>query len=117
MNGNLGGMVLTHVDDLLHGSGNSQFYKNVMITLKDKFKFGSEEKSEFRYVGMQVKQSNKFISVNQDHYITSMELPTVQEGRDEDLLDEDGQSDFRSLLGRLGWLGNQTTLLLSLIHI
>ena len=48
-NGSLEGIVLTHVEDLLHGSGSSEFYKNVMEPLKKKFQFGLEEKSEFRY--------------------------------------------------------------------
>ena len=107
-NGGLEGMVLTHVDDLLHGSGTSLFYNNIMGPLKEKFKFGSEEKSEFRYVGMQVKQSKDFISVNQDHYVMSMEIPDPHQGDDNDLLDEEGQSEFRSLLGRIGWLGNHS---------
>ena len=104
----LEGMVLTHVDDLLHGSGTDQFNTKVMNPLKEKFTFGSEEKCEFRYVGMQVKQTNEFISVNQDHYVLSMELPLWPEGDGDDLLDDDGQTDFRSLLGRLGWLGNHS---------
>ena len=108
VDGSLEGMVLTHVDDLLHGSGTDHFNKKVMIPLKKKFTFGSEEKCEFRYVGMQVKQTNDFISINQDHYVLSMELPLMPEGDSEDLLDDDGQTDFRSLLGRLGWLGNHS---------
>ena len=106
--GKLEGMVLTHVDDLLHGSGTELFHKCVMVPLKEKFRFGSEENTEFRYVGMQVKQSNKSIFVNQDHYILSMELPTMPKGSEEDVLDEEGQCEFRSVIGRLGWLGNHS---------
>ena len=106
--GHLEGLILTHVDDLLHGSGGNNFYKNVMKPLKEKFKFGSEEKSEFRYVGMQVKQSKDFISVNQDHYIMSMDIPSFKKGNKNDIMDDDGQSDYRSMLGRIGWLGNHS---------
>ena len=70
--GVLDGLAMTHVDDLMHGSGGRDFQKNVMEPLKKKFKFGcgSEDKLEFRYVGMQVKQSNNCILVNQDHYLS-----------------------------------------------
>lgn len=106
--GELEGMVCTHVDDMLHGSGTTEFHKCVMKPLKEKFRFGSEENSEFRYVGMHVKQSNNSISVNQDHYIMSMELPVMPKGKDEDVMDEGGQCDFRSMIGRLGWLGSHS---------
>jgi hypothetical protein len=108
-NGNvLEGLVLTHVDDLLHGSGSPEFYTKVMASLKEKFQFGAEEQDEFRYVGMHVKQGNDSIVVNQDEYIASFELPTPIPGEDGDVLDADGQSEYRSLLGRIGWLGSHS---------
>ena len=106
--GVLDGFALTHVDDLMHGSGGRDFQKNVMEPLKKKFKFGSEDRLEFRYVGMQVKQSNNCILVNQDHYLTSLELPSPRKEKDQELLDEEGQKEYRSLLGRIGWLGSHS---------
>ena len=78
------------------------------MSLKQKFKFGTEEKNEFRYVGMHVKQFGNFVSVNQDHYMSSFEIPDIQYVKDEQLLDEEAQSEFRSILGRIGWLGNHS---------
>ena len=106
--GALEGLTLTHVDDLLHGSGSNEFYENVMESLKEKFQFGVEEQDEFRYVGMHVKQLKDSIVINQDDYIASMDLPSPMNGVDEQILDEDGQSEFRSLLGRIGWLGSHS---------
>ena len=106
--GQLQGICLTHVDDLIHGSGTSMFYQDVMMKLKEKFKFGSEETSEFRYVGMNVKQHDECIVVNQDHYINSMEFPQEKRKKDDNLLDVEEKSEFRRLLGRIGWLGNQS---------
>ena len=106
--GNLEGIVLTHVDDLMHGSGGIIFYNCVMIPLKQKFLFGSEEAKEFRYVGMHVKQFGNFVSVNQDHYLSSIEIPDIRYDKEDQLLDEEGQSEFRSILGRIGWLGNHS---------
>ena len=107
-NGSLDGIILSHVDDLLHGSGSCEFYKNVMEPLKKKFQFGLEEKSEFRYVGMHVKQLKDSIVINQDHYVASMDVPSPRKEKEDEIMDEDGQSDFRSLLGRIGWLGNHS---------
>lgn len=92
----------------MHASGTSKFYTEVVEELKKKFQFGVESKSEFRYVGMNVKQFKDAIYVNQDHYIASMDLPSPRKEEKEEIIDEEGQSDFRSLLGRIGWLGNHS---------
>ena len=42
-------------DDILH-SGDEEFEEKIMKNLKQAFKFGSEEESEFRYVGMNFDQ-------------------------------------------------------------
>ena len=107
-NKHLDGLVLTHVDDLMHGSGGNAFCTNVMKPLKETFKFGSEDKFEFRYVGMNVKQCKQSIHVNQNHYISSIELPLPRNEKDDEIFDYEGQSEFRSLLGRIGWLGNHS---------
>ena len=103
----LKGMICTHVDDLMNGSGDETFEEKVMKPLKMKFQFGSEEESIFRYVGMQVAQHALSITVNFDHYVENIEVPSLEVIDDitgEDLLDEDSQSEFRSLVGKLGWL-------------
>ena len=66
-------MILTHVDDLLHGSGDQEFEEQVLKPLKEKFLFGSEEESAFLYVGMQVKQDRESIIVNLDQYVGNIE--------------------------------------------
>ena len=105
--GDLKGMILTHVDDLLHGSGDDEFEEKVMKPFKIKFLFGSEEESEFLYVGMQVKQDEKSITVNLDHYVENIEFPrldAIDELQGDQLVDVDSQCDFRSMIGKLGWL-------------
>ena len=61
-NGVLDGLVLTHVDDLMHGSGGKAFQRNVMGPLKKRFQFGSENRLEFRYVGIST-QSDENITL------------------------------------------------------
>ena len=109
--GDLKGMILTHVDDLLHGSGDQEFEEQVLKPLKEKFLFGSEEESAFLYVGMQVKQDRESIIVNLDHYVENIEVPTmdsIDELINDEIVDEDSQGGFSSLVGKLGWLAKNT---------
>ena len=100
------GIILTHVDDVLHGSGTPEFDTEVLSKLKQKFKFGNEEQLEFRYVGMNVTQSGDKIVVDQNHYLDSIDLPIVDPGhKDEEVMNSDGQEDFRGVVGKIGWLG------------
>lgn len=107
--GKLSGLILTHVDDVLHGSGTDEFKEKVLLPLKKRFQFGKEEKEEFRYVGMQVKQKKDGIVVNQDHYIEMMDVPDVILTEDNsEVLEEEGQTDFRGLVGKIGWLAGHS---------
>ena len=104
----LAGLLLAHVDDLLHGTGTDEFYENVLNPLKEKFMFGSEEDDDFKYVGMHVVQVGSTISTDQDHYVESLEIPDLSRYGDdlEAVLDEEGQADYRSAVGRIGWVAN-----------
>jgi hypothetical protein len=51
------GILLSHVDDLLHG-GTDKFNKKVMEPVKSSFEFSEEESEQFRYVGMNMVQNN-----------------------------------------------------------
>ena len=106
--GTLGGLILTHVDDLLHGSGNETFNEQVMKPLKQKFQFGSEEKDDFRYIGMHIKQYGDYIEIDQDHYFASLDFPPTKSGKEHEVMCEEDQTEFRSMLGRIGWLGNHS---------
>ena len=108
----LSGMLLTHVDDFLHGSGDEEFHNNVMLPLKERFKFGNEDNEDFLYVGLHVVQTSDEIVVDQDRYVNDLEAPDIecysQIGDLDTALDEDGQSDFRAVVGRIGWIANST---------
>ena len=106
INGQVQGIILTHVDDVLHGSGSEEFNSQVLVPLQKKFKFGSADEREFRYVGMNVVLEKGKIVVNQDHYLESIEMPDMDlEGPENDLMDEQGQEEFRGIVGKIGWLG------------
>ena len=103
----LKGMLMTHVDDIMYGTGDDDFEEKVMKPLKTKFEFGSEEESIFRYVGMQVQQHAQSIVVNFDHYLENLEAPEREAFEDiqgDKLVNDETQTEFRSLVGKLGWL-------------
>ena len=102
----LQGLLLSHVDDLLHGAGTNEFIEHILEPLKQRFTFGSEEEDEFKYVGMHVKQEGEYITTDQDFYIDNLEIPYIQmnEASLDALLDDEGQGEFRSAVGRIGWV-------------
>ena len=68
-------------------------------------------------MGMQVKQKTDGVVINQDHYIETMELPdhicsescdTEKNKDDGGLMCEEGQSDFRGVVGKIGWLADDS---------
>ena len=57
-------------------------------------------------MGMNVRQYPNHIVVNQNHYLDSVEIPEVNDNKnEEDLLDVDGQAEYRAAVGKVGWLG------------
>ena len=107
--GELNGMILTHVDDILHGSGNDEFQQKVMEPLKGRFKFGREGDSAFKFVGVNVQQTDDSVTTDQDQYVEELDVPQMKEialNEADSLLDDEGQSDFRAIVGKIGWIAN-----------
>ena len=103
------GMMVSHVDDVLH-AGDDVFETSVMKPLKETFQFGSEDQLEFRYVGMKIEQTSDAIVVDYVHYINNLEVPDSESQKtlvDSNLLDADGQSEFRSLVAKLNTIAYQ----------
>ena len=105
------GAAVSHVDDVLHGGG-PMFNKKVMEPLFKKFKFGSHENTEFRYVGMNFSQlKDGSIQMDQDHYVEALEGPDMDIVADismDETMDDDGQREFRSAVAKLNCVGYQS---------
>ena len=105
------GAAVSHVDDVLHGGG-ALFKKKVMEPLFKKFKFGSHEDTEFRYVGINFRQlQDGSIQMDQDHYVEALEGPdmdTVANISMEETMGDDGQKEFRSAVAKLNCVGYQS---------
>ena len=84
-NGELHGIICTHVDDFLFGDTN-EFILNVMNPIKEKFVIGSECHMVFKYIGLNVNQLSDHmysILVDQATYIDSIqEISKVRKGKE-----------------------------------
>ena len=104
------GLAVTHVDDIVH-AGDKNFDTTVIKPLKESFKFGSEENLEFRYVGLNIKQSKDIIVIDQNHYVESLELPDMEVCENigtHELMDKEGQTEFRSAVGKVAHVGHHS---------
>ena len=71
-NGELHRILVVHVDDFLW-SGSNEFISHVKALLKKIFKISREHESTFQYIGLNVKQENQTITVDQMNYIQSIQ--------------------------------------------
>lgn len=105
------GLAVSHVDDVLHAGG-QVFNDKIMKPLFKKFKFGSHEDTEFRYVGMNFTQTQDgSISVDQDHYLEALEGPdmsSVSRLTVNEVMDDEGQREFRSAVAKMNSVGYQS---------
>ena len=106
--GSLSGVVCLHVDDMLW-SGTEDFRENVIVHINEKFQIGSTETGTFKYVGVNIINTESFIGVDQEHYIGTLQEVAICTGRSRnDDLTPDERSEYRSIVGQLNWVATQT---------
>ena len=105
----LSGVFITHVDDFLFG-GTNDFHSSVIKCLKSEFKIGSQESGAFKYVGLNIKQTEEGIVMNQTSYLNSVQPIEAPKKSTitSDILDKMHSDNLRSTIGQLNWLGTQT---------
>ena len=104
------GLLVIHVDDILI-AGDDKFHSEVVERLLTKFKIGKRNKGDFRYVGIDVHQSDiGDIFVSQNDYVDEIpELDVNVEGRlPNDGLTAKETKDFRAVSGQILWAATQT---------
>ena len=79
-NGDLVGMMASHIDDFLH-AGTDEFDEMIMKKLRMRILPGKLEEGEFHYVGFKVKQNEAGILVDQSEYIEEIEINTLSPQR------------------------------------
>ena len=105
-NGELHGILVVHVDDFLW-SGSNDFVSHVIELLKKMFKISREHESAIQYIGLNVKQENQAIIVDQMNYIQSIQPINIDQKwlKHKDLqANEFEKHQLRALLGQLNWV-------------
>lgn len=102
------GIMGTHVDDLIFG-GTDEFHDEIMKELEKRLKIGAVNKGKFKYLGIELEDNKGGISMSQNSYVNKKIREVDIRGRkfDEVLIEED-QTKYRSLLGSLNWLAQHT---------
>ena len=78
--GNLAGLVCLHVDDKLGCGGNEEFMLKVWDKLDERLVVGCTEKGDvFRYVGLNIKQCNDEVILDQQHFVDHFEVITAEQ--------------------------------------
>ena len=111
-NNKLGGILVTHVDDVLY-AGNTKFCQIVIKSIMKTFKISRHHAGAFSYLGLNVSQDpeTKEITVDQNGYAKSIKLIPISTSRKKDLEDKlnpDEITEFQSTLGKLLWLSGRT---------
>jgi Reverse transcriptase (RNA-dependent DNA polymerase) len=101
------GFLALHVDDAI--SGGTEEFHGVMAKVGETLAVGSHDTSNFRYKGLRVstvfkeEQTVFEINVDGDDYLTSCRTMDVPLGEDTDLLPPQSMTDYRSVVGTIGY--------------
>ena len=107
--GRLEGIICVYVDDILW-VGSERFGK-VISRIKDIFQIGSSEENSFKYIGLDLKSSDRGVSLDQIKYVHSMEQVQISRQRATERssrLTEKESEKYRSLIGQLNWVSGHT---------
>ena len=106
----LEGILISHVDDFLF-AGTENFHKSVIMNLKETFKISKEDKSNFKYIGIELQQSSNGIYATQEKYLDKLQEIEISSSRYEEKgspINDDERSKLRSCIGQLSWLATRT---------
>ena len=105
--GNLEGIVASHVDDFLWG-GNKLFETNIIAKLKETFKISKEQRENFKHLGLEIQQRN-IITVTQTAYVNEMKFLEYDKTKNKDEeLNEIEKKTLRTFVGQIQWIASQT---------
>ncbi|CAL4109084.1 unnamed protein product [Meganyctiphanes norvegica] len=99
----LNGLFLIHVDDFILG-GTSECETNVINKIRSKFEKGKQVSSAFNYIGLEIKQDNFGITLDQKSYVDSVNpiiLSRARSLRKTDELSKDESDQLFCLEGQL----------------
>ena len=109
--GKLRGVLLVHVDDMIHG-GDGCFDEDIIIPMFERFDFGRSEEGSFKTLGWNIEHNMENIYVGQREYIDSrlerihIEQPGMH--KQDTPLTPENIKILRRLVGQLRWVTDQT---------
>ena len=113
VDGQLAGILLLFVDDILY-AGTNKFIEDVMDKEAKEFMVGRTEESVFTYIGLNIETTTKGITLDQIEYMKErMETATLRGGDNKRPLKKEEMMLLRRLTGKINWATSQTRLYLS----
>ena len=103
----LQGIVACHVDDFIV-SGTALFMDNVVNLLKQKFKVSAEGEDRFTYIGLQIDQNEKYITISQKDSNDIKPITIPDDVAMTDPPDKIQQQELNSLAGKLNWISTHS---------
>ena len=97
-----------HVDDFLYAGSHS--FQQVIEKLSTIFKVGSKGTDIFRYIGLDVKETNGGTTVSQDSYISTLveiHITPSRKMRKYDDLTKEEEKELKTVIGQLNWIATQ----------
>lgn len=103
------GIIVAHVDDFMYG-GNDQFHREIVPRIRSRFTVGLEESHSLKYLGLNISQSSRAISLSTNSYSTCLkEIDTTVFGVDKGRsLTSEEISVLKSVAGQINWLASQS---------
>jgi len=104
------GLFLIHVDDFIY-AGTKEFEDDVINHIKTAFKIGTENEGNFKYIGLNIKQCEAVITVDQNPFAEQLkEVPITSKRlmKKFDNLNQIEQQSLRTAIGQINWMASQT---------
>ena len=108
VSGKLHGILACHVDDFTF-DGSDLFEDKVITKLKEKFQISQEKSQAFKYFGLEVKQTDEEINIQQKKYISELSTIAISDVKDKlQPLNIKEKQELKVLTGQLNWISSQT---------
>merc|ERR1712115_289252 len=108
VNGNLIGMLLSHVDDFTI-TGTNEFVNRIVEGLKKIFTISKIEENNFRFTGLDVKTTDEGIEISMEDYANSItEIQDIRKANGTEPLTKAELKEYRKYTGKLSWLAQGT---------
>ena len=95
------------MDDFLH-AGDKYFNEVVMTKLRSSFEVGKVGQREFRYTGLNIKTHPDGVEINQNHYVSAINLVKIDDKSKQREVSKEENTLFRAAVGSVNWACQQT---------